>query len=109
MMQAFLIPPKIDDSAFGLEAMADVGLGGLFFGNAHTLERYENAFYAALLSDGRHFETWAEAGSPTTAEHANRIWKQLLAEYEEPLLDPGIRDELDEFVAHRKEQIGAAE
>ena len=105
MMRAFVTPPKIDDAEFGLEAMDEVGPGGHFFGTSHTLERYEHAFYQPLVSDVRNFETWQEAGSPTTAQNANRVWKQLLADYEEPPLDPAIREELDAFVTRRKAEI----
>ena len=98
----------MDEDAFGIEAMADVGPGGHFFGTAHTLARYETAFYAPLISDWRNFETWSEDGAPSAAQHANRVWKQLLAEYEEPPLDEAIREALDEFVARRKAAIDGA-
>ena len=39
---------------------------------AHTLERYEKAFYAPILSDWRNYESWVEAGSPDAALRANR-------------------------------------
>ncbi len=40
-----------------LEAVAEVGAGGHFFGCAHTMERYRSAFYAPLVSD------WRNSGS----------------------------------------------
>jgi trimethylamine--corrinoid protein Co-methyltransferase len=82
--------------------MADVGPGGHFFGTAHTLERYEHAFYEPIVSDWRNFESWAEAGSPDTATRANKIWKQILADYQPPPLDPAIDEELEAFVTRRK-------
>ncbi len=106
MMAAFMIPPAIDEDAFGFEAMAEVGPGGHFFGTSHTLERYENAFYQPILSDWRNFETWQESGSPNAAQNANRIWKQLLSEYEEPPIDAAILEEVDAFIFRRKEEIG---
>lgn len=105
MMQAFLQPPLVNEAEFGVEAMAEVGPGGHFFGTQHTLERYENAFYAPLISDWRNFETWREGGSPTAMEHANRTWKQLLADYEEPALDGAVADELAAYVARRREEL----
>ncbi len=105
MMSAFMVPPAIDEDAFGFEAMAEVGPGGHFFGTSHTLERYENAFYQPILSDWRNFETWQESDSPTAAQHANRIWKQLLSEYEEPAIDPAVLEEVDAFIARRKEEL----
>jgi len=105
MMAAFLKPPTIDEDSFGFEAVKEVGPGGHFFGTAHTLERYETAFYQPLLSDWRNFETWEEAGSADAAQNANRIWKQMLAEYEQPPLDAATLEEIDAFIARRKSEI----
>ncbi len=99
-------PIVVNDAEIGMEAMADVGPGGHFFGTGHTLERYETAFYAPLLSDWRNFETWVEAGSPDASRRANGIWKQLLADFQEPPLDPAIREGLEDFVARRKAEGG---
>ena len=107
MMAEFLQPLAVDDDALAVDAIGEVGPGGHFFGSPHTLARYETAFYQPILSDWRNFETWSEAGSPTTFEHANRTWKSLLAAYEEPPMDPAIREELDAFVARRTEEGGA--
>ncbi len=101
-----LSPSVVNDAEIGIEAMAEVGPGGHFFGVGHTLERYQDAFYAPILSDWRNYETWVEAGSPDAAVRANRIWKQLLEDYEAPPLDPAIREELEAFVAHRKAEGG---
>lgn len=95
----------VDDAELGVEAMADVGPGGHFFGTAHTLERYETAFYRLLVSDWRNFETWQEDAARTATERANGIWKTLLAEFEAPPLDPAIGAELDAFVVRRKREL----
>jgi len=104
-MAAVLQPPAIDDDALGLDAIAEVGPGGHFFGSAHTLARYETAFYQPFLSDWRNFETWQQDGAHTATERANRIWKQLLAEYEPPPLDRGRAAALDDFIERRKREI----
>lgn len=107
MMSEFLQPLKVDESELAVEAIGQVGPGGHFFGSPHTLERYETAFYNPIVSDWRNFETWQQAGGPRADQHANRIWKQALAEYVEPPLDQSIGAELEEFVAKRKEEGGA--
>ena len=63
MMSEVLQPLVVDDATLGLEAIAEVGPGGHFFGTAHTLERYETAFYRPLVSDWRNFETWQGDGA----------------------------------------------
>ena len=39
-------------------------------------------------------------------ERANRVWKERLASYEQPFMDPAVREELDAFVARRKAEGG---
>ena len=107
MMAETLVPFPVDEASLGFESIAEVGPGGHFFGTAHTLERYETAFYRPLISDGRNFETWQEDGARTATERANRVWKQLLAEYEPPPLDPAVAEALDAFVERRKREIAA--
>jgi trimethylamine--corrinoid protein Co-methyltransferase len=107
MMSEVLQPVAVDEASLGLDAIAEVGPGGHFFGAAHTLERYETAFYQPILSDWRNYETWQEDGAHTATERANRIWKQLLAESEPPALDPAAAEEIAAFVARRKKEITA--
>ncbi len=105
-MSEFLQPIVVNDDTLALDAIAEVQPGGHFFGATHTLARYESAFYAPILSDWRNFETWREAGALDTARRAHAIWKQALADFQPPPLDPAIDDALKEFVAKRKEQGG---
>ncbi len=107
MMSAFLEPPSIDSASLALEAMREVGPGGHYFGAAHTLERYDNAFYQPLLSDWRNFESWSEDGARDATQRAHGIWQMLLAEYVEPAMDPAVAEELEAFVARRKAEGGA--
>ncbi len=105
MISEVLQPFIVDDASLGLEAIAEVGPGGHFFGAAHTLERYETAFYTPMVSDWRNFETWQADGSHTATERANGIWKRLLAEAVPPPMDPAMAETLDAFVDRRKAEI----
>jgi len=107
MVAEFLTPLDLSEDALAIDAIRDVGPGGHFFGTPHTQSRYKTAFYSPILSDWRNFETWAEAGSPTALEKANRVWKERLASYEKPDMDPAIAEELDAFVEKRKAEGGA--
>ncbi|PLP60571.1 methyltransferase [Mesorhizobium loti] len=107
MVAEFLTPLDLSEDALAVDAIRDVGPGGHFFGTPHTQSRYKTAFYSPVLSDWRNFETWAEAGSPTAMEKANRVWKERLASYEEPYMDPAIREELNAFVDKRIAEGGA--
>jgi trimethylamine--corrinoid protein Co-methyltransferase len=105
MMAEYFRPIEMDEDALGLAAIAEVGPGGHFFGAAHTLARYKTAFYVPIVSDWRNFESWKLAGGLSATQRANGIWKQLLAAYEQPPIDPAIDEELQAFVARRKREI----
>ncbi|MDX1711720.1 MAG: trimethylamine methyltransferase family protein, partial [Rhodovibrionaceae bacterium] len=102
-------PIDTGEAEFALDAIREVGPGGHFFGAAHTMERYERAFYQPLLSDWRNFEAWREAGAEDAFAGAARIVRDLLRAYEPPPLDSAIAEELDAFIARRKEQGGVSE
>jgi trimethylamine--corrinoid protein Co-methyltransferase len=106
-MAEVLEPLDVSEDALGLSAIREVGPGGHYFGAAHTLARYENAFYSPILSDWRNFESWEEAGGLTATQRANAIYKDILARYEAPPLDPAISEELESFVARRRDEGGA--
>ena len=106
MLAEYFTPLTVDEDSFAIEAMRDVGPGGHFFGTEHTQSRYKTAFYSPIISDWRNYETWEEAGKPIAYEKANTVYKQVLAEYQKPALDQAIEEEIDSFVAKRKEEGG---
>jgi trimethylamine---corrinoid protein Co-methyltransferase len=107
MMQAYFRPIAVSDEALSLDAIAEAGVGGHFFGTAQTMAQYETAFHPPLLSNWDSYPTWQARGSEEAPQRANRIWKDLLASYEPPSLDDGIREALNDFVARRKAEGGA--
>lgn len=106
MMAAYCTPFAVTPETLGLEAIRDVGPAGHFFGTAHTLERYTTAFHQPILSNWDNYDTWVERGRETAPVKANRVWKQLLMDYEKPPIDPGIDEALKDFVARRKLAYG---
>jgi len=104
-----LSPIDCSEDELGLEAIRDVDPGGHFFGTEHTMARYEDAFYAPLVSDWQNNENWQAAGSQDATARATTIWQSILADHEPPVLDPGVRESLEDYVARRKEEIGTGE
>ena len=100
-----LKPIEVGTDDLALDAILGVAPGGHFFGEPHTLERYETAFYDPILSDWRNFETWEEDGARSATERAHTMWQELLAGYEKPPIDPAVEAELEAFVARRKGEI----
>jgi trimethylamine---corrinoid protein Co-methyltransferase len=91
-----------------VDAVAEVGPGGHFFGCAHTMERYRSAFYAPLVSDWRNFGTWSEAGAKTASERALDIANLTIDRYQAPARDRAIIEEIDDYVLRRSAEGGAS-
>ena len=109
MLQRYMEPQvwatTPEDIAF--DAVQEVGAEGHYFGCQHTQERYTSAFYAPIASDWRNFEAWKLDGAVWAAERAHRIAKAILADFQAPPMEDAIREELQAFVARRKEEGGA--
>lgn len=107
MMAEFMKPIDLSEDALGLDAVREVGPGGHYFAAQQTLERYENAFYTPLLSDWRNFENWQEDGAVDATTRAHHLYKEALAQFTPPAIDPGIQEALQEFVEKRVAAGGA--
>jgi len=95
----------LDEDQFARDAYQEVEPGGHFLGSAHTMRHYQNAFYHAELSDSENVESWEEQGGQDMRQRAYHRWNKMLNEYEQPPMEPAIKEELDAFVAKRKEAI----
>jgi len=103
-----LKPVSFDDDDLAVEAIKAVAVGGHFFGEPHTLARYQSAFYRPLLSDWSNFESWTEAGAHNATERATGIWQKLLAEYVPPPLDPAVKEAIAEYVTRRTLELSTS-
>ena len=96
-----------DEAAIAFDALAEVQPGGHFFGAAHTMSRYQTAFYEPLVADWANFGTWTERGARDATTRAHAIWKAIVDEPRPPMIDEARIEELDAFIARRTEAGGA--
>ena len=90
-----------------LDALAEVPPGGHFFAAQHTMERYEQAFYAPLVADLSNHGTWEKAGSQRSDERATAIWQKVLAEARPPAHAAEAAERLAPFIERRTAEGGA--
>ncbi len=100
---------RFDDFGEGMAAVADIGPGGHYLGHPHTLENFQRAFFMPELFDNNSIEQWIAEGSVETPERAADLARGMLADYEEPRLDPGVDEALRDFIARREREIPAAD
>ncbi|MDA7426982.1 trimethylamine methyltransferase family protein [Primorskyibacter aestuariivivens] len=91
-----------DENAQAMDAIREVGPGGHYLGCAHTQSNFQNAFWKTNVLDYKPFETWDEEGAKDTMTLAADRVERMLADYQQPALDPGIAEALAGYVAERK-------
>lgn len=96
---------KWDDFDEALAAVRDIGPGGHYLGHQHTLNHFEDAFFAPELFDNNSYEQWAAEGSKEITQRALEYARKLLADYEYPPLDPAIDEALLDFIRRRETEI----
>jgi trimethylamine--corrinoid protein Co-methyltransferase len=109
LMMEFLRPIVVDEAELGFEAIKGVPTGGHFFGAAHTMARYEHAFYQPLVSNWQNYENWQASGGKDATQRATAIWTRALQDYEQPAMDPAVQEELAAYVARRRADIGGGD
>lgn len=80
---------------------------GHFFAAPQTMERYSTAFYQPIVHDYANFGTWSERGSLDASQRATGVWKEILANHQEPQNARDRFGSLEEFIARRTAEGGA--
>ena len=106
-LHTYLAGITVDDNTLAMSAFEEVGPGSHFFGSQHTMQNYETAFWDSSLADNEPFEKWEVNGGHDAAFRANKRWKKVLEDYEQPPLDGAVDEALGAYVARRKEEGGA--
>ena len=101
--------PKWSDFDAALAAVADVGPGGHYLGHPHTQENFQTAYFMPELFDNNSIEQWVADGSKEITARALEHARKLLAEYQEPRLDPARNEALLDYIARREREIPAAD
>lgn len=95
----------LGEEEFALEALAEEGPGGMFLASGHTLAHYRDWLFMSPLFRSDAYVNWVKKGSPTADVSATTLWKSLLASYQDPGLDDAIDEELQAFMARRRDEL----
>ena len=74
----------------------------LSYGEIFHQNEVEMSRFNFDLADTDSYEQWAENGRLDLERRAHRRWRQMLADYEAPPLDPSVDEALEDFMARKK-------
>jgi len=84
----------INPNTLALDVIKNVGPGGHFLTEQHTLDYFKQEMHFTRLFNRSPYDNWLETGSKSFGEHANNLLKEILQWHEVPLLDPEIEKEI---------------
>src|SRR5689334_1600517 len=96
------------DERLAIETMRQEGPGGMFLASDHTLAHFREWMFMSPLFRSQAYVTWQKQGARTTDVLATAEWKALLERYEDPGIDDAVDEEMREYMARRRAEIGAA-
>ncbi|HLW28932.1 MAG TPA: trimethylamine methyltransferase family protein [Kiloniellales bacterium] len=102
MLHALAGGVDMSENGQAMDAIREVGPGKHFLGCSHTQANFQTAFWRSSVADNNSYEQWQSEGGLDATQRANKQWKQWLADYEAPPLDPSIDEALKEFITKKK-------
>ena len=88
----------VNKMTLAADVVDQVGPGGHFLSQRHTMQFLEREHFLPSLSDRQTRERWEEAGSEGVADRAHRKVEQILAEHQVAPLPANVEAELERIV-----------
>ncbi len=95
----------VDDATLAVDVIGEVGPGGNFLAEDHTIDHMRDLWQPRLFDRGT-WEDWEAGGRPSPRDRARERARSLLASHVPPPLPDGLADELDRIVAAWSREAG---
>ncbi len=85
---------EVTDDTIALDVMLQVGAGGNYLAEEHTVRHMRTEFVRNTISDREHRETWQAAGAKDTFARAHEAALRILAKHAAMPIDPAVDREV---------------
>jgi len=95
----------ISSESLALDLIHEIGPGGEFLSEEHTLRHFKNETWRSNLMDREQFTAWERNGKLTMYDRLNREARKMLETDIPKLLGSRVENEYDSIIANRREEI----
>ena len=99
MVRRILESVDFSEQAFALDLIAELGPGGVFLGQQHTVDHMRGALSLPALSDRDSYEDWYHKGQRSRVDIAREKVEEILRTHRPPQLSKDVIQGMDEVVA----------
>jgi len=89
---------------FSKNIIKEVGHGGSYLMHPSTL-KYCRSFWEPLVSETGSFDNWKKNGEQDIKQKANKMFKEILKNCPDMIIDQEVRIDLEKYVKHVKEKV----
>lgn len=93
------------DETLGLDVIEEVGPGGTFIDNMHTVEHFRQELWFPRVLDRDYYETWLDKGALTVEDRCKHRKEHILASHTVEPVAPEVERALDEIVDAAKREL----
>lgn len=95
---------EVTPETLAFDVIKDVGHDGHFLSQPQTLKRCRTEFWMPELSDRSGLEIWWDGDRQDTAKRSSNRWQDLLANYQQPLLEPLLDKQIQQYINEQEEK-----
>lgn len=96
---------RVNDETLALDLIDEVGPGGHFLDQNHTMKHFKTETYYPSLINRQRYETWQEAGSKTLFERANEKVRDIIENYEVDPLPKDVQQKIRAIVERSEQKV----
>lgn len=99
MIKRLLADVSFDEQAFAVDLIKELGPGGVFLDQQHTVTHMRRALSVSRFSDRDTYDEWYRKGQRSRVEVARDMVRDILAHHQPSPLPEGVREHMAEIVA----------
>ena len=99
---------RIDDETIALDVVKEVGVGGTFMDQEHTVRHFREELWFPRLLDRQFYDAWAQGGAGTMAERCRQEKERILADHRAEPLPDDVEKEVRRVTQAAREHLAEA-
>ena len=98
MVSRILRGIEVNDETLAVDVIRDVGPGGMYIANRHTLEHFKKEHFIPKIINRETREIWERKGAKDLQEASHETVKSILKDYQPEPLDKNVEKELERII-----------
>ncbi len=96
---------SVNDATLAVDVIAEVGCGGTFLGEEHTIEYMKSESSQARLFDRTMRSVWDSAGQTDVRDRAQKMAQQIINEHKPVPLEKDVADKIRSIIVEAEKEL----